>query len=606
MCGIAASFSVRGPVPPMDLERLRHRGPDSRGAWLSPDGRCWLGHTRLAIIDLSEAGAQPMRDANTGNVIVFNGEIYNHRALRDELQGVRWRGESDTETLLAAYREWGSGMLPRLKGMFAFVIYNGATGELFAARDRLGIKPLYFRRSDDAIQIASEIRSLEHGDLVPAALATYLRYGAFSEDQMPFGHLQTLAAGHYLVVRAGPKLGLTEACYWPVQTARRVIKTEPAQAVRSLLERSVREHLLADVPVASLLSGGIDSSILTALAARNSAPPLQTFSVGFAEEGFDETAIAAEVAQRHGTTHRRIELTEPELLEMVQTAVSVLDIPSVDAINTYIVCRKIAESGVKVALSGLGGDELFGGYPSFADVPKMAAFAVVPRALRKLARGFGEVGRRVAELPGRDICELTRWRRGFWTEAMLEEAGLPRSTPALVTPPALPDSFAQISWTELTGYMRQMLLRDADQMSMAVSIELRVPFLDHELVEYVLALPASAKRRYAGVKGLLVEACRDLLPERVYRRRKMGFALPMASWMRGPLAGFVQSGLAEAADRRLLPAKMIRRLAEEFHRGTLHWTRLWSVVVLGHYLRSQESRRTTAVPATPQLQEAGI
>ncbi|HEV7405023.1 MAG TPA: asparagine synthase (glutamine-hydrolyzing) [Chthoniobacteraceae bacterium] len=598
----------------MDLERLRHRGPDSRGAWHSPDRRCWLGHTRLAIIDLSEAGAQPMRDEQTGNVIVFNGEIYNHRALRDELKGAPWRGESDTETLLAAYQEWGSAMLPRLKGMFAFVIFNGATGELFAARDRLGIKPLYFRRSDDALQIASEIRSLSdsgHEDIAPAALATYLRYGAFSEDQMPFENLEALAAGHYLTVGADPmargtKLRFVQACYWPARSSMRATKADPAEAVRSLLERSVREHLLADVPVASLLSGGIDSSILTALAARNSATPLQTFSVGFAEAGFDETAIAAEVAQRHGTTHRRIELTEPELLEMVQTAVSLLDIPSVDAINTYIVCRKIAESGVKVALSGLGGDELFGGYPSFTDVPKMAVLAMLPRVLRKLARHCGEVGRRLAELPGRDIFELTRWRRGFWTEAMLEEAGLPRSTPSLVTPPALPDAFAQISWTELTGYMRQMLLRDADQMSMAVSIELRVPFLDHELVEYVLALPASEKRRYAGVKGLLVEACRDLLPERVYRRRKMGFALPMAQWMRGPLAGFVECGLAETAARGLIPAGMIRRLEEEFRGGTLHWTRLWSVVVLGHYLRAQKSRGLPAASATPQLQEAGV
>jgi asparagine synthase (glutamine-hydrolysing) len=363
--------------------------------------------------------------------------------------------------------------------------------------------------------------------------------------------------------------------------------------LRELIDKAVEEHLLSDVPVASFLSGGIDSSVVTALAAQKLTNKLQTFSVGFDRAEFDETAIAQEIAQRYGTEHHRIQLSEEEVLHSVTEAVAKLDLPSVDAINTYIVSRAVAARGVKVALSGLGGDELFGGYPSFRDVPRLQLIAALPRFLRRIAGLAGKLGDRLADLPSTgDAGELAIWRRRFFTDDMISRAGLPVARESFASPVALPDDFAQTSWAELTGYMRRMLLRDADQMSMAVSLEMRVPFLDHELVEYVLGLPVAVKKRYPGVKGLLVEVCRDLLPASVYQRPKAGFVLPMKHWMLGPLASFVEEGLRETTSRQLLPQTYVGEMSEAFRREHLHWSRLWSIVVLGHYAKRWQLSRS--------------
>ena len=263
---------------------------------------------------------------------------------------------------------------------------------------------------------------------------------------------------------------------------------------------------------------------------------LQTFSVGFEMAEFDESAIALEVAQRYRTDHHRIELSAEEVIQSVKEAVEKMDLPSADGINTYIVSRAVAARGIKVALSGLGGDEIFGGYPSFRDVPRLQLLARLPRAMRRGLGAVKKIGDRLAELPATtNAGELARWRRRFLTDAMLARAGLPALPLPFECPAELRDDFARVSWAELSGYMRRMLLRDADQMSMAVSLELRVPFLDHELVEYVLGLPAAEKKRPGGAKMLLVEACRDLLPVSVYDRPKRGFTLPMKEWMSGPL-----------------------------------------------------------------------
>jgi asparagine synthase (glutamine-hydrolysing) len=256
------------------------------------------------------------------------------------------------------------------------------------------------------------------------------------------------------------------------------------------------------------------------------------------------------------------------------------------------VARAVAAHGVKVALSGLGGDELFGGYPSFRDVPRLQLLAALPPFLRWIVALPTKIWPRLADLPRTgDAAELAQWRRRFFTDETLRRAGLPIPRGELDRSVALPDDFAKISWEELTGYMRRMLLRDADQMSMAVSLEMRVPFLDHELVEYVLGLPATAKKRYPGVKGLLVEACRDLLPPSVYDRPKAGFVLPMKQWMLGPLASFVEEGLRETIERKLLPEFFVNELRANFQRDRLHWTRLWAVVVLGHYAKRRRLGR---------------
>jgi asparagine synthase (glutamine-hydrolysing) len=588
MCGIAVSLNPERVAPPLLLEKLQHRGPDGSAEWRSGDGHVWLGHTRLAILDLSPSGAQPMLDRATGNVIVFNGEIYNHLALRQELknQGVdEWIGSSDTETLLTAYRVWGRQTLARLKGMFAFALYDAQAAEVLLARDRLGIKPLFFVAEGASFHAASETRALPVTRWNPVrleAVASYLRWGACPEENLLPAGVKVLPAGHWLSLAVETGARRTGA-FWPSERIRTVSES-PSRRLRELLDTAVREHLLADVPVAAFLSGGIDSSVITALAARAMNRRLRTFSVGFREAGFDETAVAAEVARRFNTEHTRIELDAEETIAIVREAVEKMDLPSVDAINTYIVSKKVAEQGMKVALSGLGGDELFGGYPSFRDVPRLARIPPLPAVARRGLAAFGNIGRRLAELPGGDAFEVAQWRRSFFTDTMLASLGLPSPELPENALPDLPDDFAKISWAELTRYMRHLLLRDSDQMSMAVSLELRVPFLDHELVEYVLGLPAALKTREPRLKSLLVESCGDLVPSSVYQRPKMGFALPMDKWMRGPLRSFVAVGLHEAIERCGLPARAIDQLRVQFERKQLHWTRLWSLVILGHYL----------------------
>ena len=594
MCGIAVHFRSNGHAAPLDLQLIAHRGPDSRGEWTSPDGHCWLGNTRLAIVDLSPTGAQPMTDPATGNVVAVNGEIYNHRALREQLgSNVDWRGTSDTETLLQGYGRWGRGVLDRLKGMFAFAIYDAARKELFVARDRLGIKPIYFITDAEGFRAASEVKVLvgQSETVTAEAISGYLQWGACPEGEILYPNVQSLPAGHAMTIDLQGEIETWR--YWPSQKAFSSPTENVIPRLRELIDRAVEEHLLSDVPVASFLSGGIDSSVVTALAAQKLANKLQTYSVGFDLAEFDETAIAQEIAQRYGTDHHRIQLSEEEVIHSVTEAVGKLDLPSVDAINTYIVSRAVAAHGVKVALSGLGGDELFGGYPSFRDVPRLQLVAALPRFLRRIVGLAGNLGDRLTDLPATgDAGALALWRRRFVTDDMIRRAGLPVASEPFEAPAALPDDFAQISWAEITGYMRRMLLRDADQMSMAVSLEMRVPFLDHELAEYILGLPAAVKKRYPGVKGLLVEACRDLLPPSVYERPKAGFVLPMKHWILGPLASFVEEGLRETVSRKLLPQTFVDEMNGAFRRERLHWTRLWSIVVLGHYAKRWQLLRT--------------
>ncbi|MFL6519318.1 MAG: asparagine synthase (glutamine-hydrolyzing) [Chthoniobacterales bacterium] len=594
MCGIAVHFNSLGRAAALDLELIRHRGPDSRGEWRSSDERCWLGNTRLAIVDLSPTGAQPMMDPATGNVIATNGEIYNHRAVREKLgPKVDWRGTSDTETLLVGYARWGRAVVDHVKGMFAFAIYDADRNELFLARDRLGQKPLYYVIESDGVRAASEVKVLIDASerVTPAAISAYLQWGACPESDLIFSRIQTLPAGHAMTISANGAIETWR--YWPKQKPFASSTENVVAQLRGLIDNAVDEHLLADVPVASFLSGGIDSSIITALAAQKLANKLQTYSVGFDLAEFDESAIADEVARRYGTDHHRIQLSEEQVIESVTEAVAKLDLPSVDAINSYIVSRAVAGHGVKVALSGLGGDELFGGYPSFRDVPRLQLLAAFPPFMRRIVAFAGNLGERLADLPSTgDASELAHWRRRFFTDEMLRDAGLPITREPLDRSVALPDDFARISWAELTGYMRRMLLRDADQMSMAVSLEMRVPFLDHDLVEYVLGLPATEKKRYSGTKGLLVEACRDLLPASVYDRPKAGFVLPMKQWMRGPLASFVDEGLRETIERRLLPEVFVNELRANFQSERLHWTRLWAMVVLGHYAKRRQLVRS--------------
>jgi len=596
MCGIAGVFSFQGDVKRLDLDLIQHRGPDSRGEWISPDRTVWLGMTRLAILDLSPTGSQPMTDPATENVIVFNGEIYNHLTLRPELErlGARFVGTSDTETLLAAYRHWGEAMLPRLKGMFTLAVYDQGDRSIFLARDRFGIKPLYLFSGPDEFVFESEVRGIvQRKNLRPTreSMLAYLQWGSCPHESLLFPDLAELPVGSHLRITSD---GVGKPMsFWPpkrFETARgkSIERSAIVQRTRELLERSVREHILSDVPVACFLSGGVDSSAITALAARELGHELHTFSVGFDQEGHDESAYAQRIATEYRTDHTEIRLSAEEVIETTKEAVLKMDLPSVDAINTYIVAKEVARRGFKVALAGVGGDEVFGGYPQFRFLSRLKYLAMIPRFLFHFPLQVGKGRHLFSDIPSKmDAGAFTHWWRRVWNGAMFREFGFAPPLIDYERTPELRDDFARISWSELRHYMRDVLLRDSDQMSMAVSLEVRVPFLDHELVEFVLGLPAREKTRPEMVKSLLVESVQDLLPPEIYRRKKMGFQLPMFEWMSGPLQAFTVDGLAHVTEHGVLTTLQIRDLREGFMQGRLHWQKLWALVVLGWYLQKQ-------------------
>lgn len=597
MCGIAGVISSTPTRSEAEriLKALNHRGPDAHGTWSSPSGKVWLGHTRLAILDLTEAGAQPMQDETTGNVIVFNGEIYNHLELRERLVdlGVAFRGHSDTETLLRGYGVWGTSLFSRLRGMFAFAIYNGRSHEITLCRDRLGIKPLYIGcTAAGTLAFASEIRALlplVEARIDPLGVAAYLQRGSCPHEQLLFSGIQEFPAGSWATISSDGH-NLRPVRYWPSDATddfdeRSEAKNAPVD-VRRLLEDAVSSHLLADVPVACFLSGGIDSSVITALAAKMmGGARLSTFSVGFSEATFDESRFARQMAELYGTDHHHIALSEEEKLHFVSRAVTAMDLPSTDAINTYIVSACVATSGFKVVLSGLGADEIFGGYPIFRDFSMARLLAGIPRWTRFLIRAAGKAHHLLDDVPDKKDGEmLSMWWRRTWPGDKLREIGF-EPLPFVSEPaPSLRDAMGELSWGEISHYMRDTLLRDSDAMSMANSLELRVPFLDNRLVSCVLSYPAREKFNPQRPKDLLLRATQDLLPEEIWNRPKMGFTLPMRAWMLGPLRDYCREGLEALDKRSIIPLKKSEKAWSDFAKGSMHCSRPWALVVLGHYL----------------------
>ncbi len=571
-----------------DVKLLAHRGPDGHGEWTNENRTAYLGHTRLAILDPTPVGAQPMTDSTGRYWLTFNGEIYNHLALRQLIPSKQWRSTSDTETLLELLIDKGPQALSLLKGMFAFGFYDTLTGTLLLARDRFGIKPLWIFQNEQKLCFASELRPLlpcVEPSLAEDAFGEYIAFGRMPDSTPGIDGICSIPPGSWLEINhSGHK---TTGTWWPVTTTFHPTSTvknrlDAAQQVQTLITQAVEEHLLSDVGVGAFLSGGIDSSIITMIAGRTLGKQLKTFTVGFPNGHFDERSIARQVATAAGSDHHEIEVDEHTCLDWVKEAVMVLDVPSVDAINTYIVSKAVRQTGIKVALSGLGGDELFGGYQSFSHVPLLSSLRYLPSGLRNalIKQTPAAYQEKLAGLPDPTIVNLTVARRRFVSTTKLRGHGLTDGLPKIADTPTGLDTMGQISWGEIQGYMIPMLLRDSDQMSMAVALEIRVPFLDHQVVETVLAMPQRYKRG-KGVKPLLVEAFRNQLPTAVYDRPKQGFALPMDAWIRGPLSSFTEEGTAMAADLFKLSAPTESWLA--FQRQEIHWTRLWTWSVLGHW-----------------------
>ncbi len=612
MCGIG------GIVGERDGGRLRaalaamagalaHRGPDDEGVEViaAPGVMVGLCARRLAIQDISPAGHQPMTSPLAGRWICFNGEIYNVQEVREvlEARGHRFQGNSDTEVVLAAYGEWGDECLERLRGMFALAIWDAPRHQLFLARDRLGIKPIYYSEQGGTLLFASEVRALLATALVPAqlsrqGLASYLALGAVQEPLSLLDHVQTLPAGHYAVWKDHH---LQLRPYWSLSAAfaREAPATDRATAaeqLRAMLEEAVRLHLISDVPLGVFLSGGIDSSALVGLVAHTAGRPPRTISVVFPQQRYSEEHYIRMVAERFHTEHAQVELDEAQILDQLPAALAAMDQPTFDGVNTYVVSRLARAAGLTVALSGVGADELFAGYDTFRIVSTLhklrrfvpAVAAPAAAGLVRLAWGDTDRARKTARWVGRVDHGLTAYglrRELFGPDA---RAGLCRiaddglGTDEVAGPDW--DAVNGTSYLELTHYMRDVLLHDTDVMSMAHGLEVRVPFLDHKLVEFCAGLPGKLKQERATPKPLLTEAVLDLLPDGARRRKKMGFTLPFSVWLRGPLRHEVESVLhdrhvggqiAEAIDHDL-----IARVWGRFLDGKAEWVRPWSLYVL--------------------------
>lgn len=632
MCGIFGIVARNTHVPVDVLDRatasLAHRGPDDSGTVIVRDSapeplEVGLGNRRLAILDLSPLGHQPMHDPETGNWIVYNGEIYNFRDVRRELEqaGTKFASYSDTEVLLKAYASWGESCLAKFRGMFAFALWDARRHCLFVARDPMGIKPLYYAQSGAYFLFASEVRTILGTGLIPgrldhAGLLNYLAFGSACDPLTLVEGIHALPAGHNLTWQNGT---IRQSRYWDLvddgaANDRQKLNVSPsatdrqraASTLQPMLEEAVRSQLVSDVPVGVFLSGGIDSSALVSILSRGGVTPA-TFSIVFREADFSEAEYSRAIAKKFRTDHHEITVSQEDTRAAIPDALRAMDLPTMDAVNTYFVSRETRAAGVKVALSGLGGDEVFAGYSNFRTVPRMERFANfwkhIPGAVgRPLASTFTALSRTTDQ--DRKLASLVHdngnilhpyfLSRMLFTPSQLNEL-FPSATPEEASRAAAEqktllqrtlalDPVNRVSYLESRCYMLNTLLRDADFMSMSQGLEVRVPLIDHVLAKTVLALPGSWKMSNRTPKNLLVEALEDSLPSEVTHRVKRGFTLPFEHWMRSELRSEVEPVLTgkigDGPLRGILDTVRVRNVWEDFQRGATSWTRPWSLYVL--------------------------
>ena len=602
----------RKPVDPAIIRRMSdcmsHRGPDADGFFIKDEVA--LGHRRLSIIDLSENANQPLFDASGRYALVFNGEMYNYLDVRKQLPDYPFKTNSDSEVILAAYAKWGADCINHFAGMFVAVIWDMEQHELFIARDRMGVKPLYYYQSEDHFLFASEIRGLLASGLVPkklneAAVQEFLEFQSVGFPHAVIQGVQQLEAGSYLKIKNG-KIQFTK--YWDVVASKTDFEFSDKEGARrklfELLQQSVERRLISDVPLGAFLSGGIDSSAVVALMAQASAGPVNTFNIGFEEKEFDESTYASIIARKFNTRHTEVRLQPTVFLDELHNALNSMDSPSGDGVNTYVVSKKIKQSGLTVALSGVGGDELFAGYPFFFHYYKLKQkekMWALTKPFRKLGSKLiplnGSVQKdRMKQLLGSDaaISEMYPVFRQIISPRLMSklttqnkndlsqvENTLAQQGRAIEKFPSL----SQVSIAEYLGYTQHTLLKDTDQMSMAVSLEVREPFFDHELVEFVLNIPDRFKYP-TYPKQLLVETLGDLLPKEIVHRKKQGFLFPWNVWMKGQLRNFCEERINNISKRSFVHEEALKTRWNQFLKGdtSVRWMEMWLFVILEHWL----------------------
>jgi asparagine synthase (glutamine-hydrolysing) len=628
MCGIGGFFTHHSRLRELRhmSDRFAHRGPDDEGVVELADARgektgCFA-HRRLAIIDLSPAGHQPMQTRDGRFTLTYNGEIYNHEELREDLakRGATFRGRSDSEVVLLGWAAYGPAFLPQLRGMFAFALWDRDEGRGWLVRDSFGIKPLYVTESRGEIGFASELRALLASGCVPRRLspdgvAAYLSRGSVTEPLTIVDGIRMVLAGTAVPIHpseGGFRLGVPVRyggeAYGAPGTPLDKNPARAARSVRAALRDSVASHLVSDVPVGCFLSGGIDSSIVVALAAELGYPAT-TFTVTSGEQGFNEAAPAAAVANRFGTDHHEIPITRTDLLDALPAAFAAMDQPSLDGLNTFVVSRAVSDRGIKVALSGLGGDEFFAGYPSFRRAQGIAPLWRLPKGGRWVASRVAASwqttrGAKAALLLGEETPALAAYRA---SRALFGAARIGRMVGRTfddfdIAPPSNLPLLQQVSWLEATGYMRNTLLRDSDVFSMSHGLELRVPFVDLRVAAAAAAVDDSLKLARGRAKPLLVSATEDLLPRDVWDRPKQGFTLPFAVFMRDALASAVEAGFS---DERLanvgLDAGEARRVWAGFRAGRVAWSRPWALYTLVRWAEENDVALDDSVVAPARV-----
>jgi asparagine synthase (glutamine-hydrolysing) len=614
MCGIAGVYNYRNRENIKDsissmTDAIRHRGPDAEGLYLNDSVA--LGHRRLSIIDTSTDGNQPFYNEDKSLVVVFNGEIYNYLELRNELKSsYSFRTESDTEVLLAAYTVWGYACVHKFIGMFAFAIWDSRSCSLLLVRDRLGIKPIYYVQSDGQIAFASEQRALIAGgfanpELNPDRLSEYLAYQTVHSPNSILKNVSMLPAGHMAILSNG---GIEIVEYWnPIKSTQITQDTEEEikTKIYSLLYSSVELRMRADVPFGAFLSGGIDSSAVVGLMSKIAPGRVDTFSVTFYEKEFDESQWSTEVAKIFGTRHHEMRVSANDFLNLIPEALDAMDHPGGDGPNTYVVSKLTREAGIKMALSGLGGDELFAGYDVFKRLKKLESnrwLNLAPQSVRSIAGSvLSGMAPSVATKKMKEILSLSevdfahvypQSRRVFVEKDLryliyqasgsgnvVEEIcrGIHASNLPLLS---------KVSMAEMNTYMQNVLLRDADQMSMARALEVRVPFLDHRLVEYVLSVPDHIKYP-SSPKKLLVDSLKGLLPKDITERKKMGFTFPWKLWMKNELRSLCEDNLTFLDQSGHFIEGAIMHLWNRFLKDDpeITWSRVWHLVVLGYWMK---------------------
>lgn len=623
MCGINGIYNIsklESPLKEMDRmsAKQNHRGPDASGTYINDFVA--FGHSRLSIIDTEASSNQPFYSLDKKFVLIFNGEIYNHKEIRESLPEYHFKTNSDTEVVLAAYQAWGKNCVHQFNGMFAFAIWDTEKQALFIARDRLGIKPLYVYDNNEVIVFSSEIRSLMECSLVKKKIdkdsfVDYLRYNTVHAPKTIIEGVKMLMPGHSIWISDDE---YNNEPYWEINKyinrksdnqSYEEIKIE----VKDRLTKSVKRRLMADVPFGAFLSGGIDSSAIVALMSEVSDEPVKTFNVSFAEEKFSEAKYARIIAKKYKTDHTEIKLTPADFLKELPSALSAMDHPSGDGPNSFIVSKATKAGGVTMALSGLGGDELFAGYDIFPRAVSLLDKKWVysfPIGIRRLMGKALKVIKptiasdKIVETITQKYLELPFYypiNRQVLNDELISNltgiGNLPENAVYKigvngidVKSPGFKSPFlSKVSYMEMNTYMQNVLLRDADQMSMAHSLEVRVPFLDHELVEYVYGVADEHKFPYSP-KKLLVDSLGDLLPKEIVNRSKMGFTFPWDEWMKNELKSFCIKNLTNLIDGELLDKKQLWDMWGKFLKGNQKatWSRLWSLVVLGFWLEEND------------------